>query len=366
MKNPFAPIGSRLAWMLLSLWVGACDAQTSGVPTDRAEWKSECVGLYQVDLTADFLPLERTVDSVVGDYVSGSDQIEDLPVASGSNVTLKEFQIVQKELRDAYLEKKRLALEEARNAPPETNAKTERRIYGENIAPYPISDPNTFAWKSGSRRINGYFYRAGRIYTISGLRKGIASPGEPTFEEKVKLFRPRELFEIPSGEGLCLPFSFIGTKVRGRFLRIYQRGVLAKHPDIKIWIGDGAWWDDDGDASDLRLSSGENKKKSRDNLRVFWEQLPKEKEMRALVWPFPSVKMADYEGYSSFIQFTRRNGDVDYGYRAVANPQGGYYALDIHLTQQSEVARQWNVTPMSKDEFERLADGIVSSLRRRE
>lgn len=365
MRNPFKLIRFQLVWMLLSLCAGVCQAQVFGFQTDGVAWKSECVGLYQVDLPADFQPLVRTVGSVVGDYVSGSDQVAELPVASGSNVTIKEFYTVQKKLHDAYISNKKNALDEAKNAPM-TDAAKERQIYGESISAYPISDINAFAWRDGPDSIDGYFYRAGRIYSISGPPKGKASPGEPNFEEKVKLFRPRELFEIPTGEGLCLPFSFIGTTFRGRFLRIYQKGVLAKHPDIMIWVGDGAWWDRNDDASDFRLSSGENKKKSRDSLRVFWEQLPREREMRTLVWPFPSVKMADYEGYSSFIQITRQNGDVDYGYRAVANPQGGYYALDIHLIQRSEVARQRNLTPMSKEEFKRLADEVVASLRKRE
>ncbi|CAG2160317.1 T6SS immunity protein Tli4 family protein [Cupriavidus numazuensis] len=348
---------AKFALCVPLLLAAGCMAQSPTSSATPVGWRTECVGLHSVDLPADFKPTEQYLSYPVGVIVNGNNQGFDLPVASGSRVTVDEFRKLEGELYEAYEKIIRRALRDARIY-SRLERSAEAKAFADSIKSYPLHTPESIGRTFG-RLIYGHFYLSNRVYSLAGAQQGKAEAGELTFEEKVKLFRPRELFEVPSGMGLCLPFSFIETTNRGRYERILESGVLEAHPDIEVFISDA------GDDPTVQRTEKENRELIRDRLKVFWEQQPGIKQVRALKWPFPAVKMANYEGYSSLVEITRPNGNIDYGFRAIANPQGAWDSIDVYVIQRSDVARQKKIPPLTKDEFKQMADAIVSSLRKR-
>ena len=55
----------------------------------------------------------------------------------------------------------------------------------------------------------GYVYRNQRVYYFAMRQGAVDGTGVEAFKDLMARFRPRELYEVPEGAGICFPFGFI-------------------------------------------------------------------------------------------------------------------------------------------------------------
>ena len=55
----------------------------------------------------------------------------------------------------------------------------------------------------------GYVYRNQRVYYFAMRQGAVDGTGAEAFKDLMARFRPRELYEVPEGPGICFPYGFI-------------------------------------------------------------------------------------------------------------------------------------------------------------
>ncbi len=185
---------------------------------------------------------------------------------------------------------------------------------------------------------------------------------EPEVISLLSRFRPRKLYEVPAEQGFCMPYGFIAgdSGHEPRNMGVTYR--LKDHPDVTIFF------------QDLGMEPGPGFQRPENesakdfvtylwNRKYQWSSISKE-----LIRPkWRSIKMDGRNGLGTFVKSTFKDGSVDYGY--VAYVQGNHKVrnlepdLLLYVMQDSGQAK--NQPPMDKDELEKLAEHIVSSVKRR-
>jgi hypothetical protein len=103
----------------------------------------------------------------------------------------------------------------------------------------------------------------------------------------------------------------------------------------------------------------------------IWSQhLTKFKEVKPLWSPSTRrVKLAGYNGLASFMQLTRDDGGVEYGYLAIVrgDPDAREDTPDLmlYMIRNAERARAKGQEPISKEAFIEMAETIAASVKRR-
>ncbi|EMC3975446.1 hypothetical protein VDS67_003658 [Enterobacter hormaechei] len=251
------------------------------------------------------------------------------------------------------------------NKPMETKAEFNRKHE------YILKDyPNAFV---------NYDYRGYTVYINSGKRlyrfwgRNAKDSGEKsqTTEMQVRKsepevlsllnrFRPRKLYEVPTEQGFCLPYGFIAGDSGHEPRNIGITYRLQNHPDVTIFFQDLGMKPKAGKEDDLN---------EKDyviwlwNWQYQWSAVSKE-----LIKPkWRSIEMDGRKGVGTFVKSVYKDGGLNYGY--VAYVQGDRQArnlkpdLLLYVMQDSRQAR--GNPPMDKDELEKLAEHIVSSIKRR-
>ncbi len=197
---------------------------------------------------------------------------------------------------------------------------------------------------------------------------------EPEVLSLLSRFRPRNLYEVPSSQGFCLPYGFI-TNDSGHESR--NMGVtyrLKNHPDVTIFFQDLGMKPESGKEDDLN---------QKDYVTWLWNwQYQWSAASKELINPkWRSIKMDGRDGIGAFVRATYKNFPVyddngneinrqnyiNYGY--VAYVQGNHQArnlepdLLLYVMQDSSQAK--GQPPMSKDELLKMAEHIVSTIKRR-
>ncbi|MEG5552587.1 T6SS immunity protein Tli4 family protein [Enterobacter wuhouensis] len=199
---------------------------------------------------------------------------------------------------------------------------------------------------------------------------------EPEVLSLVNRFQSRKLYQVPTAQGFCMPYGFIAGD-SGHELR--NMGVtyrLKNHPDVTIFF------------QDLGMEPGpgfqrpENES-AKDFVTYLWNRKYQwssvSKELISPKWR--PIKMDGRDGLGTFVKATFRDVPVydykdkvidhlnyiNYGY--VAYVQGNHNARNLEpdlllyvMQDSSQVKKQ---PPMDKDDLEKLAEHIVSSIKRR-
>ena len=139
---------------------------------------------------------------------------------------------------------------------------------------------------------------------------------------------------------------------------------LKEHPDVQIMLMD---------ASAARPTPGNRTKNAepRPVMNGIWEQhLTTNKDVRSLWLPSTrTVKLAGFNGLESYVEITREDNSIDYGYLAVVrgNPDATEDTPDLRLfiIRDAATAKAKGKEPISKEAFLELAETVASSVRRR-
>ena len=336
-----------------------CHAQPTdtGKATISANWKTECVGRYQVSVPGEVeVALERVTRSQNGN--PNKIRFDDDTIAHySSGYTVYPYMDSKESLEFINIVKKmhdKNRAERSEETQTSINAK-----YAYWMSFKDDLNKRDFAWvQPGFYTL--YIYRDGHFFNFGDNFDKSDSPAKDTQQSiaavntTLKTFRPRALYELPKQPGVCIPYGFIADDGKAdRSVAVTMR--LKNHPDVEVFFHDKS-----GD-----LSSGSNEPK--DNIEYFWTMMYRDfaKLLEADSRKYYKVKMGAQDGTAMFVTITRHDGSKDYGYIAIV--KGDPTAATDTPSQMLYVirtAKRAKGKPVSKDELKDIAERITVSVKR--
>lgn len=178
--------------------------------------------------------------------------------------------------------------------------------------------------------------------------------------------RSREIMTLPSEPGVCFPYAFIIDRDESTFRSVATVYRLSDHPDVTIRLKDSSA--DPIEPPSLRRPETYS---ASYKLNDFWSQYAARVMSYKSVW-FPAgrdVSLAGYKGKADFVEITRSDGSLDYGYTIAirGNPDAVEDTPDLFFSviRNAASAKAKNIEPLSKEELLKLAEAIAASVKRR-
>jgi hypothetical protein len=173
--------------------------------------------------------------------------------------------------------------------------------------------------------------------------------------------RLRAPFEIPTGQGVCLPSLFIPDDGRvDRFIASTYR--LNLHPDVTVWVQDRDWDDSSSDSKLKHLQQA-----VQDSV-FFWTQNYRNRSSVCSLWKVPHpIERQGIVGAATFVELERRDGTVDYGYFASfwGTPDSALAATQIKMfvIRDAQVAKAKGLKPVDRDQLLDMAEAVMRSVK---
>lgn len=224
-----------------------------------------------------------------------------------------------------------------------------------------------FAARAGTSFTASLFLNDHMIWRQSTVSKNAVADTKGEFDNFIKSVEFRAIGVVPTTKGLCLPYFFISgegrdERARGRISSTYR---LKSHPDVTIWI-------EDSDAGVYPDKQVEEANRPINQVNDFWSQyeiLPGISKIDS-EWHLPAARKVQVnggDGIASFVKIKRKSGAVDYGYMAAVRGdiKDGQRSSDIkfYVIRNSENSLRKNVEPIGKNEFLKISEEIVSTIK---
>ncbi|ELY2796453.1 hypothetical protein SNN58_001114 [Cronobacter dublinensis] len=183
---------------------------------------------------------------------------------------------------------------------------------------------------------------------------------EPEVLSLLSRFRPRNLYEVPSAQGFCLPYGFIANDSGHESRNMGVTYRLKNHPDVTIFF------------QDLGPSSGPGERRpdpnmsAKDYVTYFWNVRYGHsfRDIKLYGKGFSYPDMDNRKAVAASAKFTRYDKQIDYGYVAFVKGEAPEEPdLLFYVMRDSRQAR--SNPPMAQGEIEKLAEHIVSTIKRR-
>lgn len=330
------------------------------------EWPKECVGRLQLALPGEadqgaILGRERFRDSVQygrPDPRFPDGEEADWTALSAGRVT---HPLTKEEKVEALVALKKI------KAKVTKTYQTEEKI---NLQTWPIGEQEGMGWVAPNRRITLNIFANDALFSWSQTSNDVAEFAnvERNAKNIVGGLRPRQIFDVPSEAGLCLPYVFIPDNGQEKHA-IAMTYRLKEHPDITVNLKSetAAPTPKPGDAFRPEVVTNEYQTDEYWNGRTtVTAGLYSAKS----VWRFPTKRkmlLAGNAGLETFVAVVRKKGgDEDYIYHAVArgNPDAPEASPDIRffVEQQRDHAIKRGISPLTQDEVLKLAKKIAGSI----
>jgi len=183
---------------------------------------------------------------------------------------------------------------------------------------------------------------------------------KPEIPSLLKHFQSRELYEVPTEQGFCIPYGFIAgdSGHEPRNMAVTYR--LKNHPDVTIFFQDLGMKPKAGKEDDMN---------EKDYVTWLWNwQYQWSAVSKKLISPkWRTIEMDGRKGVGTFVKSIYKDGSLNYGY--VAYVKGDRSArnltpdLLLYVMQDSRQAKE--NPPIDKDELEKMAERITTSIRKR-
>lgn len=330
---------------------------------ETQSWKTDCVGRFQLSIpgvveVAEYRPNAKYDVGTRFRFNDGSIAYHSKGYHSGS------VHVTEKAPLSDYLErveKGKAAMLRQKGELASSEYETDR-MQAKGTMPVSFSDTNIYGWISQAQSSFAVWldmYKNERIvsFQVSGMAS--AAEANDAAQEFVRAFRPRPMFNLPKGEGVCIPYGFISDDGKpGRQVGVTMR--LIDHPDIEIFF-------EDRSAVDYGIKQTVQTQE-RTELSMLWQQQAHSSRKIDLSFGrYHTIKLDGRSGTGSFVEITRKDGTLDYGYAAVVNgdhtaptdaPQLMFYVI--------RTASRAKGKPVSKNELKDMAYKIAASIKRRE
>ena len=369
---------SRILTFALCVNVGGCFANDKTLPTD---WRTECVGRMELELPGDAETQSDSIDSLgarglwiarrsesntgfsFDDDVRGWTELTEGPVwAISPPLTADQMAKMRK-----WKEERRLKL--IKDFKGQTSPVGRR--YDFSLIPTPDKSMRAehqvinfnYDIELGDRVVEGR-YPINVDDSASNVRLAA---------QVFAATRPRKLFELPQAFGLCYPHVFVkdDTAVRRKIGVDYRSKA---RPDFHVVLWDATAYNPDkegiapGDET-ARRNTWRNKEPDA-QINFFWGQRQLEGATRPeWLTGTKRVEMDGRAGLQSFIRLERSNGTVDHEYYAVVrgDPKAKEDTPDLwlYVYTSNDYGKKKGLTPISKDEFIKMAQAVAASVKRR-
>jgi len=233
------------------------------------DWRLECVGRSSVALPPDVEMAALSYDSFVEEIGGGSrlsvSQFKDGQRAGWSQISyLNGLILVSNELdarqvadlRSLFMKQPELKREQLKKR---DTAKSRATV----VSDVELSSPQVMSWGYASHTL--YLHQLQNHFLTTGFTNDseTSSASDETFDLFAKNVTYRQLFSIPRGNGVCLPYAFISDKGREpRDISISYR--IKSHPDVMIVLTDA-------NAEELDDSTTSSQTPE-DEINDFWSQ----------------------------------------------------------------------------------------------
>ncbi len=195
----------------------------------------------------------------------------------------------------------------------------------------------------------------------SGNADPIAESAQSAFVD-IERSQPRQAFSVPIQTGVCAPYVFIpdGGK-RRRDIRVTYR--LKEQPDVTVWLADG-------NASAPGAEQIASHFTAEYQTEFFWTQRYQSRKRVKLLWrKLHDVQLDGRKGVSSFVELTRDDDTIDYGYLAVVrgDPDAKTDTPDLmlYVIRDAKNATAKGKQPIDKAAFLEMAEAIAASVKHR-
>lgn len=239
-----------------------------------------------------------------------------------------------------------------------------KEIAAKSLA-YSIDNHTDAFSASDSGGYSVYINKNNRLYIFNTLNETQSLDeqlisNKPKIVSLLKHFQSRKLYEAPAEQGFCIPFGFIADDSghEPRNLGVTYR--LKNHPDVTIFFQDFG----------PNLGPGERRPdpdmSPKDYVTYFWNVRYGHsfREIKLYGKEFTYPEIDNRKAVAAFAKFTRLSKEVDYGYVAfVKGTTPDEPDLLFYVMRDSRQAK--GNPPMGKDELEKMAERIVSSIKRR-
>jgi hypothetical protein len=364
-------IGSSIAFFLQ-----ACTAEPMPIG-----WRTDCVGWLQISLPGEADVAARTLQSwreTLNKHPTDvplrfPDEQRSFWGAHGLEIT---HPLEPKSLDEVYIRALRTAESfkaDAKNNPHWALDKDSFR----SVSAKPLEGAS---WVSRAEGTNGYSY-TGAVIAKVGLHfvkfmafandnedKLASTRVEPELKRFAQDLRYRPLFTVPTVSGLCYPYLFLQDSAgEARKPGVHTTYRLKDHPDINIFLSHGH---SPGFVPD-RASQREAAERKADS---FWrDQYGGNYKSIVSVFKRPggvyrAVEFAGRDGAESFVEFTREDGTIDWGYLIAApgsrDPKALVPDLLFYVIRNASVAKAKGKEPFgTEDSFLKFARSIAATVK---
>ncbi|WP_336277181.1 T6SS immunity protein Tli4 family protein [Cronobacter dublinensis] len=375
--------------------------------THSQGWKRECLGYYQLELPDNLdvalYPINGFINPVYQPEGNGffiTSRYATNGITFGEKYYKSTQDAVQSQFSTFYYGNYELDISTQNKEPVDFSAYKERIIdkikFGIDVAKKkealqlkilgtPVMDKSEFDRKHGyeikdyPHAFVEYDYRGYTIYINGGKRlyhfwgpnakdTGEKSQtaekqwqqSEPEVLSLLSRFRPRNLYEVPSAQGFCLPYGFIANDSGHESRNMGVTYRLKNHPDVTIFF------------QDLGPSSGPGERRpdpnmsAKDYVTYFWNVRYGHsfRDIKLYGKGFSYPDMDNRKAVAASAKFTRYDKQIDYGYVAFVKGEAPEEPdLLFYVIRDSRQAR--SNPPMAQGEIEKLAEHIVSTIKRR-
>lgn len=219
---------------------------------------------------------------------------------------------------------------------------------------YNLQRPNSFSIK-GVSVIHHYEWIKGNIYYF-GFERGKLDENIAELKEFLHDFHVRAVFDVPNADRICMPYADVKMPLDAeRNLSVAM--MVVDHPEIEILFQDTL----------QRVTKYSEKLYSAEHqLTYYWERRNHRGDSKVNYdWPkFENISIDGMTGKSTAVTLSRTGGSKDRGYAAYANSERDGVRRELMLIVTRNSSRALG-KPMSTDEFDKLAESIAKSIRRR-
>jgi hypothetical protein len=241
--------------------------------------------------------------------------------------------------------------------------------------------PLTGASWAFRHRLRGYFYTQVLIAKVGPhfvkfdqilhdeTETDPAKRNEVEFKKLTEDLRHRPLFTVPMSPGLCYPYLFLQDgNGEPRDVEIATTYRLKDHPDLTILLAQG-------DIPGYVPDGAPQREAAERRANFFWfgryfRNYNTLESKLAGVRLYRSVKIAGRKGVESFVELTRKDGTIDWGYLIssasdfdVDNRQPG---IMFYVIRNASVAKAKGKEPFGDEEsFLNLARSIAATVKTR-
>ena len=329
----------------------------------QTAWKTECVGRFQVSVPGEG---EVAVDRLPPPYEGATRfRFSDGSIANRSSSHHLGVVSISEEVPSSVYHD-RVKKNDAvirRDVSEDLHSGSEiARLRANNSKLLKFTAPNVHAWRHQAAydtyTIWLKMYVGNRIVFHQASSIDTASEADEAAQTFVRNFQPRPLFDLPKGEGVCIPYGFIADDGKpARQVGVTMR--LIDHPDVEIFFED--------QTAPRPYKTGAKLADAKHLNFFFWEEVAQGTDGIKVLFPgYRSIKLAGFAGIASFVEIKKKDGSLDYGYAAhVAGDHTAATDTPQLMLYVIRTASRAKGKPVSKNELKEMANKIAASIKRR-